>query len=291
MNKLMPLKKFETNISNLYQLDNKGVHNFSVTTLVTYFYLNEMLASKTPPLLLKNSVLVLPNKQGRFKTFVYQEPENSKNMLEYLRSLGPVYSIDKLQQLDDGKPFVEIAYDLEQVNNPASYKNAKKRHQRLTYPITQLEKWGVSVESLSKENFAGVQELHDMWVDYKLADPKIFKIMFPNKKYLFCCQKALQYPRLFKTFVFKFGGKVLATRIVGIDQRRTYDLANFGNSWDSFSQLMNYADTLALKNLYVQGFKSLNCGFGLNKNLTAFKEHYPNYEVTSYIYSQAGEDQ
>ena len=117
----------------------------------------------------------------------------------------------------------------------------------------------VTVEEVSEKNIDEIRVLHDEWAEFKLNDPKTFKMMFPNKRYIYCCEKYLEnkdklIKAKYKTYVFRKDGKVIAVRVLGIQDDRVFDLANFGRVWDSFSQMMNYVDTWVLKDLHFVQF-------------------------------------
>lgn len=271
-------------INSLEREDNKGVHNFSYPTLQSYFYLKEMINYKKPPLLTSDLILFLPSKQGKYKTFCYKPlGEERKSLLEKMRKMGPIYSIHSIPFLKGEIQFKEVGYSLRDVFSSDKYPNAKKRYQKLVYPFKQQEKFKVVTREATDEE---VKNLHDEWVERKMADPNTFRMMFPNKRYYSCYIKAKENPQSHKIYTFFIEDKLIAVRVLGIQGRRVFDLANFGRVWDSFSNMMNTLDTCVLKNLYELGFEEFNCGAGLNKKLKLFKEHYPSFEIISYQYSK-----
>lgn len=266
---------------------HKNVHNFSLPTLLSYFSFNEMLTHRYQPLLLCNGMLMLPSPQGRYKTFCYNpSPESSKEILEFLQTIGPIYSLYQIPFLTKEVKFVEVGYNLDKVFDPASYENAKKRYQRLVYPFNHMQKCNVTVTQLNDATFQKVEELHEEWAKRKLDDPDTFKMMFPNKRYIRCCEYAAADQVNFRNFVFMIDEKVIAVRVLGVAGQLVVDLANFGRTWDMPSNMMNSLDTYVLKALHTEGYKTFNCGAALNKKLKVFKCHYPSDDIISYQYSR-----
>jgi hypothetical protein len=233
------------------------------------------------------------------KTFVFKKNQRDFNLLREKQKKGPVYSLVPLP-LEKGSKFVEIGYDLEKVFDRRSYPKAKKRHQRIVYPFKWLDGKKIEMSALTERDMGEVGKLHDRWVERKLEDDKVYKIMFPNRRYIRCCEKLfdgldertlLPVPKLnladYKGFVFRDAqGEICVVRVVSIQKDGAYDLAFFGNTWDAPSQLMNYCDIYVLKELFDMGIRIFNCGAALNKHLRMFKSHYPHFKIESYMYSR-----
>ena len=274
-----------------FKLQHHGVHNFSLGTLDAYFSLSHLLVRRKAFLYGGSILVVPPLAGGGYKIFMFSENEDLSILTE-LQKCGVVYSISPLK-LKKGSKFKEIAYDLKVVFDPASYKNKKQRHKKLRYPFSWMERADALVEPITLENFAEVEALHEKWVEYKLADPKTYQIMFPRKRYINCCKKVVNASSNLLNLQYfgvaiRIGGKIEVVRVVYVDGQYGFDLAFFGNTWsDDLSQLMNYADTYLLSLLYTTvGVKYFNCGAALNKNLQAFKTSLPYYTVESYAYSR-----
>lgn len=285
---LSDLHQYKKKLTSIEDLDNKGVHNFSLPVLNTYFNLDE-IRNMYGLIVFEGNILLLPSVQGRFKSFCFN-PENDKiqrKLIDYLIKLGPIYSLYPEVFLSGAHSFIEIGYDLEKVLNPNSYPNKKKRYQRLIYPFKQLERYKVKTRSFmsSEVDSNVVKLLHDEWVEHKLADPNTFKIMFPTNRYIRCYDYAIQHVGYF-VYCFCMAKQLIAVRVVGIQKDIAYDLANFGKYWELPSNMMEWLDIYVLRDLYQRGMKKFNCGAQLNKNLSLFKTHYPSYEVKSYMYSQ-----
>jgi hypothetical protein len=239
----------------------------------------------------RGRALIVASRAGGFKTFVYQHAPEDRAALELLQRLGAVYSISEIPGLEKGSKFKEMAYDFDRVFDPASYPNAKKRHSRIRYPFIWLEKIGARMEVLAAEHFDEVAALHERWVARKLADPKTFQMMFPRRRYLYCCEKALRrVPALpgpqYRAWVWRLEGDLVAVRVVSVERGGGYDLANFGAFWRTPSNFMNMINVQVLRMLHDEGVKRFNCGASLNKTLTQFKNHYPNEYVVSAMHSR-----
>jgi hypothetical protein len=195
-----------------------------------------------------------------------------------------IYSIDPLPLPKESK-FKELCYDLDTVFDPASYPSAKKRHQRIKYPMTWLAGSNLALTQITHMD-PRIEELHDAWVEKKLDDPATFKMMFPGKRYLNCVLRAFEEPESYRVFAVFEGSRVQAIRVVGIAGDTAYDMAFFGRTWELPSQAMNYINISILKALHTAGIKHFNCGCFLNKRLHQFKAHYPHYEKISYAYSK-----
>lgn len=275
-------------IREIKALDNRGVHNFSYHTLECYFKINKLVASRKIRKLNPRIVEIQGVGPAGHKLFVYVFNDADKQLLADKQKQATIYSIDPLP-LEKESKFVEIQYNLNTVFDAKSYSSAKKRHQRIKYPFTWLQKNGFESKIVRKDSSAitKIHKLHEVWRENKENDPKTYKIMFPSKRYIFCVEHALRFPDDYLCFIVSRKADVYAVRVVGISGKHVYDLAFFGNQWDAPSQLMNYVDILILDELRKMGFVYFNCGAALNKQLKQFKTHLPYNNVVSYKYSKA----
>jgi len=268
-------------LEDVLSLDSQGVHNFSLGCLDSYFGLVDEIQQETA-LFDPSGILVLRKAK---KVYVFSSVAN-KQQLQELQKEYIIYSISKLD-LEKGSKFIEVVYDLDQVFDPTSYPNKKKRFNRIIYPFKQIEK--LDIHCSSSFDLAAVADLHDKWVEYKLSLPSTYQIMFPRKRYIRCAEKCLvgsSIPNIkYRGFFFSMAGKLLSVRIVAIQDDWAFDLANFTGTWFGPSQVSNYLDIYALKQLMDAGVKKFNCGAALNKQLEAFKTHYPSSEAISFKYS------
>ncbi len=283
-------------------LSHRGVHNFSPGVLDSYFRFNE-LVDKGKIRELKNNAGYYIDRGANKMTMIYSSTVDLAEAAE-CQKMGPVYSIDELK-LDGAAAFIEVAYDINVVFNKASYATAKKRHQRTVYPFKWIEKQGITLEELSTENRDEVIALHDIWVEQKLADPKTFKIMFPNARYSRCVDLCLAPARVVKNqvgfgmikdfsihpkyvgIVAKRDGNVVASRVVSVDSSYGFDLAFFGNTWSEPSQLMNHLDIVTLAFLRDNySIRLFNFGAAMSTSLKNFKAHIPSYTIKSWRYKK-----
>lgn len=276
-----------SSLSAISRLDNRGIHGLSLGCLDAYFHLNEDLREGFVTLL-NGRILFL---RKRKKVFVYERREEDTGLLKQLQREASVYSIYPFLGLQKGGKFVEIAYDLAEVFNPKFYSCKKKRYNRIVYPFRWLDKNRVRVSS--DIDLKEVKKLHSEWVQYKLRDSKTFKIMFPTRRYLRCFERSVSgaglIPIRYVRYGFFLDGQLVSVRVLSIQGKYAYDLANFTNTWGAPSQLSNYADIFALEDLYInKGAEVVNCGAKMNKYLGVFKGHLPHQEVISYMYSRIG---
>ena len=289
------------NIEQLFLLDNKSIHNFSLGVLDSYFYLSEKIQKKEV-FLFENRILYIKSK-SRGKTYVFTWRNEDEALLKKLQIISTIYSINQIPFLTGKSKFKEIAYTLSTVFNPKTYPNAKKRHQRIHYPLTWLVKNNMQVEKITTDNINEVSELHKKWVNYKMNQLSTFRMMFPTGRYLRCCKRCIfneeidilqsheivlleKNPLTYKGLIFKIKGELVAIRVFYIEKLLAFDLAFFTNTWDTPSQISNYIDIWCLKELYDKGINILNCGASLNRSLKIFKTHIPSKTIESYMYSK-----
>lgn len=276
-------------VSQILEQDNRGIHNFSYGTLDCYFWLQKLLttpgksASFPCP-----GILVLDGLPGtnRVKTFVFGGRAHSDYLFGQ-QHRGVVYSIDPLPLQKESK-FKEMQYHLPDVFNPSNY-SREKRKMRLRYPFNWLETNGLTTEPCSEENFGTCKAIHDEWVQKKLSDPKTFQMMFPNKRYLNCVSKAIEQPDRYEAVLFYLCGKPFAVEVYAVQGKHAFGMAGFGKWWEFPSQAMNFVTVWMLRHLQEKGIEYVNDGATLNKNLHAFKSHYPNNLIISYAYSKLKE--
>lgn len=262
---------------------HRGVHNFTYGILETYFKLSNLSDDN---IWFNGNVLVLSGLPGRagHKSWVYDIADIG--LLRGLQTKGPVYSINKIGLPKESK-FKELTYDLTTVFAASSYANAKKRAKVLTYPRNWMKNNEISVETNTKLDLAEVVLLHDEWKKYKLSLPATFKMMFPSKRYYNCVEIGLRDPDRYTIFsAYNSEHGLVAVRVLYVDKAFAFDLANFCCSWRLPSNFSEYFNSYTMRLLYDKGVKLLNCGASLNKELSAFKKHWPHSELISYAYGR-----
>jgi len=267
-------------IASIRAQNRSNVHNFSIGTLSCYF---RLLSLPDDNVLWEDCVLFLSGLPGaaRRKTFVYKS-ECAPNLLRKWRTEGVVYSINNIGA-GAGK-FSETVYDLDAVFSRNSYPSSNKYYRRITSPLNWMAA-RYDVRPIYISDRQAVSRLHSKWVAYKIAQPDTFKMMFPKARYLRCLDIALARPHEYTTFgAFTHTGELQAVRVVSIEAAIVYDLAFFANTWDAPSNLVEHFAVFGMKRLHELGCRTLNTGSGLNKKLSAYKEHWPFSHLISYAY-------
>lgn len=286
------LRREATEIGQLAELDNRGVHNFSLGCLDAYFYLHEYV-QEGRAFLYRGRVLVLPSRTGGWKSFVFRYAQADLPALMELQKVGIVYSLDPIPGLPNQSKFKEIAYDLNVVFDPASYPNTKKRKNKIRHPLTYIRIGGFVIEPVCQENLGECRRLHDLWVDHKLADERTFQIMFPRRRYYRCAERAAMGVLeglagvSYEGRVFRLEGEVIGVNIMSVEKKRSYGLAMFGNTWDpQFNRLMAATDLWYWRKFLDEGIAFYNAGTTVNADHKSFKERYPHFIVESYTYGR-----
>jgi hypothetical protein len=268
--------------SAIVEAGHYGIHNFSYGIFDTYFQLD-----RSSPEWFGERILNLRSPQGLYKTWVFNwlQQKSDAELLRDLQKRGPVYSQQRLPLRGESK-FVEVAYDLSTVLNPETYLNHKKRHKALYYPQRWFKANGfklVTIECCAREE---IKQLHDQWVEHKLAQPTTYKLMFPRARYWNCCLKSFKNKRYFNFGCLNSAGELVAVRILYQEGDAVFDLAQFAATWklpSNFSEAFAMMTMLEMRDL---GMKYLNCGASLNKSLSAFKHHWQSFEVQSWAYAK-----
>lgn len=284
-------------------LDNRGIHNFSLSSLYVYFGLQDRIAQGRASLVADGALHI---SGAHPKTYLFKTLKKTDIIkIQQLQKAGPVYSLDPCPGMQGKRDFKEVVYALSAIFDPAEYKNSKKRHQRLVYPFKWLEREGIEIVPLKTIPFEKVIALHDQWVNQKIEVNKVYRMMFPTGRYIKCAQMAVkdaaikksgllgaqfsassQLPLTLLSWAAIKGGELLAVRVAGQEGKNIFDLAYFSRYWDQPSQLTNYVNTYILKEALNKGVERWNCGAGLNRSLHDFKTHYPHIEVVSYVYGR-----
>lgn len=263
--------------------DCRGVHVFSFGSFDCYFWLDKAKSRWLTP-----HILELSGLPGRTtcRTFVFKATEADMMKLNRQLNTSVIHSLDELDiPNSEGKKFPEAIYHLPTVFDPSQY-SREKRRLRLRYPINWLRTNRVTSEPITRQNSKEVADLHERWVERKLADPKTFKMMFPNKRYIKCCEQALLHPEQYLTWAFRWEGKIVAVHVYSVQGPYAFGLAGFGDVDNMPSNLMNYTVMQYFTDMKEKGIIWVNDGFTMNKGLTAYKSHYPHQIVNSYIYKR-----
>lgn len=259
---------------------HRGVHNFTLGTLTTYFRLESARVS------FADGILILDGLPGsaRRKVFVYGGADPAE--LADLQRTAVLYSLDKLALAKQSK-FKEMAYSLPDVFNPASYPNARKRSRRLSQPFTRLNTKGITVRPLIAADLPAIRKLHDEWCAWKLANPATIRMMFPKQRYYNCMAIAIARPDQYLAYgAFTWTGELLAARSLYLEGKQAFDLANFSAAWMTYADFAEDFYLVTMDHMVRDGADYLNCGATLDKRLHAFKAHWPHFTVESYAYGK-----
>lgn len=265
---------------NIVSLNHYNFHNFAFGTLKGYYHLDT-----ADEVIISNNVLYIRNR-NLCKTWVYNNYKDINIDLAEFQELGVIYSQKELplKGLQKSSHLLEVEYNLQKVLDPASYKNKKKRYQRITYPELFLRKNDIIVEVL-KDPYK-VKDLHEAWVNIKLSQAKTFKIMFPKKKYWNCIN--LIKEKDFVGFAAKHDNNYLAAAVFYLEGKSAFDLANFhGYKVNGLAECFNFVIMQKLHKQY--NIDVLNYGAYLNTGLGEFKEHWPSTLRKYYIYDKLKE--
>lgn len=269
--------------SRIVQAGHYGIHNFSVGALETYFYLSEAKEVHW----LEDSILHVKSPQGRYKTWIYNwaKPVDISLIKDYQR-LGPVYSQQRLGLPGETK-FIETAYDIPTVINPESYSSKTRHKLMLTTLPGWFERQKYKIVPLEDSHKDQLRKLHDEWVEFKMNQPDTYKIMFPARRYERCYQFALKDKNKYLGLVaLDENDQASAVNVYYVEGKNAFGLAQFAALWRLHSQFNKNFTTMSFFELNRLGFIYVNDGASLDKNLSAFKHHWPYIQVESWAYSK-----
>ncbi len=285
---------------NFYQNPLK-LHNWTLPNLFLYFSLEKFI--------LKSKVhfypgIVLFDDKRRYKWFIFY-PLNLSEYFDFsllseeVKKKTVFYSSFPLEDdfLTKSK-FKETIYEISKIFDFQPYlqrygdiKVAKKKYyNRVTYPFKFIEKLeDFQIRDLEESDLEEVFYLHKRWCDFKLNDPKVFKMMFSSNRYYRCLEESFRSSYLSQLHWFRKGffykGRLVAVRQCFIDGDTSFDIGFFSSFWELPSNLINYINTWCMKSLEEGGVKFHNTGNELDKNLALFKHHLIHTEKYGYKYN------
>ena len=282
------------------------VHNATIQNLFLYFDFLKHL-EKDRVVFYPHAVLIVDNRKYKFfifddflflyglktniptefkKKFIFYsstQQENFKSVFVESKQKEAVYSLEKVF---DEQTFYEKYKDRKQSEIK------KKIYNRLLYPFKYLEshKEQFKVEDVNESHLEMMEEVHREWSDFKLADPKVFKMMFSSGRYNRTIKAMFNHPFMdredFFCKVFYWDGLPIAFRQVLVIGEYSYDIGFFSLFWKVPSNLILYINSWCLKELKDKyGVKYHNTGMLLDKNLERSKNHFPNDIKLFYKYN------
>ena len=199
------------------------------------------------------------------------------------------FTVNSLLKFPGASKRCEVVYDIDEVFDREKYESGEKFKRRVNKSINYFTRENIIFRLMTKDDREQALELYDTWCQQKLADEKLFKIMFPIARYRNCLDYAIQerIPELKAIGCYK-GDELLGFRIVGISGQYCYGLAFIldrdGAPCPNFSEKYNVVLLKWLKENY--GIKYFNCGLA-EGSLKKFKQHLPNQEMIYYRYTKS----
>jgi len=184
--------------------------------------------------------------------------------------------------------YPEVVHHLEDVFDGASYKNSKKRSQRLVQPLKVIENNNITLRRITEKDTEAVDAFCETWTNVKLEDPKVFKMMFSNpNKHIKMAIADGTYGEVWGYFI---EDKLINLQLFYVEGEYAYSLYNVTTRDESIDARINAACYLhIMTQLKDRGVKHWNVGLALNPSLSAFKHHYPSEDVSYLHYPKSKE--
>ena len=236
--------------------------------------------------LVNKSILIDITVQKKLRTSIIAELQdpNDIEIVKVCREEGYVRSPYDLK-IGNFSRHAEVVHNLESVFSPESYKNSKKRNQRIHQPLKVISENNIELRKLGSDNVADIDAFCETWTALKLENPKVFKMMFsnPNKH----IKMAIEDGQFGEVWGYFIDGKMCNLQLFSVEDDVAYSLYNVTTRDKELDSRINAACYLHimqhLKNL---GVKEWNVGLALNPSLSAFKHHYPHEDISYFHYSK-----
>lgn len=208
---------------------------------------------------------------------------------EIINKVKDGYAVNAMSKYKGASKRCEIVYDIDEVFKRENYESGEKFKRRIHRAINYFTKENIQFRPLTKDDREEAIALYGKWCEQKLADEKLFKIMFPVARYRNCLDYAIneKIPEL-KAIGCFMQGKMLGYRIVSISGEYCYGLSFILNRdtvpCPNFSEKFNVVLLKYLKENF--GVKIYNCGLA-EGSLKKFKQHLPNTELIFYRYTKS----
>ena len=301
---LLQHQKLESSFQDfqIFYTNPSKLHNHTLDNLFLYFSLEDHM-KKGRVHFYYSSVFI--NDRRRFKWFC-----NGTELIDSIfdislftteeRNKMSFYSdTELLSDLLVKTKFKESVYNLDNIFNPQFYYKKyegkstsyikKKIYSRIEYPFRFLQRVNLDIRDITELMLPKIYDLHKEWCEFKLNDPKTFKMMFSSNRYYRCLQQSFtsQYLCTSNWYrkAFFLEDRLIAIRHCLIQGDTSYDIGFFSRFWDIPSNIVNYINTWCMRDLQNLGVKYHNCGNELDKNLKKFKEHFPTEERFGFKYN------
>ena len=241
-----------------YRLTQKNfLHDLSLGALLTYHKL-VYLHEHDDRVILDKDYVWFKSKENQTKVFLYQGVTKHPLAKEVSCSF-------QIPGLNLKSKHEEVFYQIGEL---------EKNYHSFNRPINIFEKrpdLGIVLEDLAGQ--AGLKELNNEWVQYKLSLPKTYRISFPTARYRNTLEE-LPISTYKKAIYIK--GNLYGFIVFSLENGVAFELSFCSLYWKPEFKILNglnqYIFAYCVIQLQKQGIKFVNSGFALNKNLKIFKQ-------------------
>lgn len=296
------------------QFSNKHhIHNHTLENLFLYFSLEKNL-QKNRVAFYKGGLLIIDNRKHKF--FIYDDELFLSRIdfsgIEETKKKIIIYSSVK-QELIDPKTIIEsklkeLSYNLEEIFDPSNaafikkYKDKdpntpmskiKKRIDEYTKkPIRKIEEYkkeGFQYRDFKESDLEEMEKVHKEWVDYKMNDPAVFKMLFSPGRYNKCIKMVYTSEYLSrKDFYMKtvwYQNEMVACIQCIVKDKIAYGVGYFSKFWKLPHNFVSNIFSMYLKDLYEQGIVTMRYGMPADANLLTWKRHLPHEMIITMKYN------
>ena len=175
---------------------------------------------------------------------------------------------------------IEVCYDLNKIFERSSYAKSKSYYKSVARPFNICSRYNFTIRRLNQNDLKSAKNLLYKWIEIKLSDPKVFRMMFPEKRYERCLDCSISLPywcnnkngSIENCGLFDNENNLLGFRIVYVLGSNCYDLAYITNreyGLESFSEVFEAATLKYIKDTFNVTF--FNCGLSQG-DLKSFKQ-------------------
>lgn len=256
------------------------IHEYQAGVIYAYKDLQKLITQK--------NILFFKNGDFCIKDDYFCTQQKTKEEIQQLLKVKNVNAISFYPELKPVKR-CEVTYRLSEVFSRESYENRKKYYKLVRRGFNIFEREGFSVRELTRNDIAQAKNLHKRWIDYKLENYRLYRIMFPEKRYERCLLASFDEEmqrRIHTVGVFNGGGRILGFRTIYVNGTNAYDLAYITNrecEITDFSEFFEITTLGFFRDKY--SIEYFNCGLS-EGDLKRFKKHLPNREIMYYRYKK-----